>query len=187
MTHDQNAEDWVTQQTLARQRAQDGGGQAGVASPAKLAGKSGLQILQAMMSGELPYPHMNETLGLDLIEIGDGHAVFQGAPSRAHYNPMGTVHGGWHTTLLDSALGCAVQSKLPAGRAYTTAELSIKLVRSASEKTGPLRAIAHVVHHGKQLITAEAKVFDGAGKLYAHASTTCFVFALPPATGTAPA
>lgn len=180
MTERQSSEEWILQQTRARQRAQDGGGQAGVAPLAKLAGKSGLQVLEAMMSGELPYPPMNETLGLDLIEIGDGHAVFQGIPSRAHCNPIGTVHGGWYSTLLDSALGCAVQSKLPAGRAYTTAELSVKLVRSASEKTGPLRATAQVVHHGKQLITAEAKVFDAEGRLYAHATTTCLAFELAP-------
>lgn len=183
MTDQQNTDNWVLQQAKARRRAQDGGGKPGVASIAQLAGKSGLQILEAMMSGELPYPHMNETLGLDLIEVGDGHAVFQGVPSRAHYNPMGTTHGGWHTTLLDSALGCAVQSKLPPGRAYTTAELSIKLVRAASDKTGPLRAIAQVVHHGKQLITAEAKILDAGGKLYAHATTTCFVFDMAPSPG----
>lgn len=112
------------------------------------------------MSGELPHPHMNETLDFDLMELGDGHAVFQGVPHLRYYNPMGTVHGGWYSTLLDSALGCAVQSKLPAGKAYTTAELSINIVRPASHKTGPLRAIANVIHSGKQMATAEAKILD---------------------------
>ena len=128
------------------------------------------------MSGELPHPHMNETLDFDLMEVGDGHAVFQGVPHLRYYNPMGTVHGGWYSTLLDSALGCAVQSKLPAGRAYTTAELSINIVRAASHKTGPLRAVANVIHSGKQIATAEAKILDAEGRLYAHATTTCFVF-----------
>ena len=89
---------------------------------------------------------------------------------------MGTVHGGWYSTLLDSALGCAVHSKLPAGRAYTTAELSINIVRAASHETGPLRAIGNVIHSGKQMATAEAKMLDASGRLYAHATTTCFVF-----------
>ncbi len=142
----------------------------------QLAGKTGRQILEGMMSGELPHPHMNETLDFDLMEVGDGHAVFQGVPHLRYYNPMGTVHGGWYSTLLDSALGCAVQSKLPAGRAYTTAELSINIVRAASHKTGPLRAVANVIHSGKQIATAEAKILDAEGRLYAHATTTCFVF-----------
>lgn len=168
--------DWEVLQSLARQRMLDHGGKPGVASMEQLAGKSGLQILEGMMSGELPHPHMNESLGFDLMEVGDGHAVFQGVPQLRYYNPMGTVHGGWYSTLLDSALGCAVQSKLPAGRAYTTAELSINIVRSASHKTGPLRAVANVIHSGKQIATAEAKVLDEQGRLYAHATTTCFVF-----------
>ena len=142
----------------------------------QLAGKTGRQILEGMMSGELPHPHMNETLDFDLMEVGDGHAVFQGVPHLRYYNPMGTVHGGWYSTLLDSALGCDVQSKLPAGRAYTTAELSINIVRAASHKTGPLRAVANVIHSGKQIATAEAKILDAEGRLYAHATTTCFVF-----------
>jgi uncharacterized protein (TIGR00369 family) len=89
------------------------------------------------------------------------------------------VHGGWFSTLLDSALGCAVHSTLPLGRAYTTAELSINIVRSATHKTGPLRAIGNVIHAGRQMATAEARVVDEAGRLYAHATTTCFVFDIP--------
>lgn len=171
-----NANDWEVLQTQARQRMLDQGGKPGVASMEQLAGKTGLQILEGMMSGELPHPHINESLGFDLMEVGDGRAVFQGVPQLNYYNPMGTVHGGWYATLLDSALGCAVQSKLPAGRAYTTAELSINIVRSASHKTGPLRAVANVIHNGKQMATAEAKILDAQGRLYAHATTTCFVF-----------
>lgn len=171
-----SSNDWANHQMQARKRMHDSGGKPGVASMDQLAGKSGRQILEAMMSGELPHPHMNETLGFDLMEVGDGHAVFQGVPELRYYNPMGTVHGGWFSTLLDSALGCAVQSKLPAGRAYTTAELSINIVRPASHKTGPLRAVANVIHSGRQMATAEAKILDAEGRLYAHATTTCFVF-----------
>ncbi len=122
---------------------------------------------------------MNETMNMTLLEVGEGRAVFQGIPLLQHYNPLGTVHGGWFATLLDSALGCAVQATLPVGRSYTTAELSIKIVRSASHKTGPLRAVATVVHVGRQMATAEARVEDEKGKLYAHATTICLVFDVP--------
>jgi uncharacterized protein (TIGR00369 family) len=167
---------WAIEQQQARQSMVERGGKPGVASHNQLAGLSGRQVLEGMMAGTLPHPHMNESLGFDLMEVGDGHAVFQGVPDIRYYNPMGTVHGGWYSTLLDSALGCAVQSKLPAGRAYTTAELSINIVRPATHKTGPLRAVANVMHAGKQMATAEARILDEAGRMYAHATTTCFVF-----------
>lgn len=176
METEKNSPVWANQQLDANQRMRDGGGTPGLARAEQIAGKSGREILDAMMSGELPYPPMNETMNMALLEVGDGRAVFQGIPLRQHYNPLGTVHGGWFATLLDSALGCAVQTALPTGRSYTTAELSINIVRSASHKTGPLRAVATVVHVGRQMATAEARVEDEKGKLYAHATTTCFVF-----------
>jgi uncharacterized protein (TIGR00369 family) len=167
---------WAVEQQQARQSMLERGGKPGVAAPDQLAGLSGRQVLEGMMAGTLPHPHMNESLGFDLMEVGDGRAVFQGLPDIRYYNPMGTVHGGWYSTLLDSALGCAVQSKLPAGRAYTTAELSINIVRPATHTTGPLRAVANVMHAGRQMATAEARILDEAGRMYAHATTTCFVF-----------
>lgn len=171
---------WADEQQATRERTAQGGGQAGLARQAQLAGKSGRQILEAMMSGELPYPPMNDTMNAVLIEVGEGRAVFQGIPQFGHYNPLGTVHGGWFATLLDSALGCAVHSTLPAGRSYTTAEISLNIVRSASHQSGPLRAIGQVVHAGRQMATAEARIVDETGRLYAHATTTCFVFDVPP-------
>jgi len=179
METEKNPPVWANQQAQANQRMRDGGGSPGLARAEQIGGKSGREILEAMMSGELPYPPMNETMNMTLLEVGDGRAVFQGIPLLQHYNPLGTVHGGWFATLLDSALGCAVQTTLPAGRSYTTAELSIRIVRSASHKTGPLRAVAKIVHVGRQMATAEARVEDEKGKLYAHATTTCFVFDLP--------
>ena len=172
---------WTLQQMEAVLRMHEAGGMPGLAQPHQIAHKSGRQILEAMMSGQLPYPPMNETLNMTLMEVGEGHAVFQGLPLLQHYNPMGTVHGGWFATLLDSALGCAVQTTLPLGRTYTTAELSINIVRSASHGTGPLRAVASVIHPGRQMTTAQARVEDEQGKLYAHATTTCFIFDLPKA------
>ena len=154
---------WASQQADARQRMRDGGGAPGLARMAQLAGKSGREILEAMMSGALPYPPMNESMNMALLEVGQGHAVFQGIPLPQHYNPLGTVHGGWFSTLLDSALGCAVQTTLPAGRSYTTAGLNINNVRPATHKTGPLRAVATVVHGGRQMATAEARIEDEDG------------------------
>ena len=92
---------------------------------------------------------------------------------------MGTVHGGWFATVLDSALGCAVHSMLPAGRGYTTAELSVNIVKALTPKAGPVRAEGKVLHCGRQLATAEARLFGADGTLYAHATTTCLVFELP--------
>jgi uncharacterized protein (TIGR00369 family) len=132
-----------------------------------------------MMSGELAYPPINDTMNTALIEASEGRVVFQGTPEFRHYNPLGSVHGGWFATLLDSALGCSVQTTLPAGRTYTTAELSVNIVRFASHKTGPLRAVGTVVHRGRQMATAEARIEDETGRLCAHATTTCFVFDVP--------
>lgn len=171
--------DWSTQQEASRQRSIAGGGKPGLARMEQLVGKSGREILETMISGELPYPPMNETMNMTLLEVGNGWALFQGIPLLNHYNPLGTVHGGWFATLLDSALGCAVQTTLATGRSYTTAELSINIVRPASHKTGPLRAISTVIHIGRQIATAHARVEDEEGKLYAHATTTCFVFDVP--------
>ncbi len=167
---------WEQEEAAVRQRIEAAGARAGVSKPEQVAGKTGLEIMQALLRGELPYPPISETLGFFLIEVGDGHAVFQGEPQFKHYNPLGTVHGGWYATLLDSALGCAVQTKLPAGTGYTTAELGLNIVRSASDKSGPLRAIGKVIHSGRQMATAEARIVGPDGKLYAHATTTCFIF-----------
>ena len=151
----------------------------GVATREQVAGKSGLAIFQAMIAGELPAPPISQTLDFILVEAERGRVVFQGRPGFAHYNPMGIVHGGWFATLLDSALGCAVHTLMPANRGYTTAELSVNYVRGLSPKVGRVRAEGKVLHCGKQLATAEARLFGPDGTLFAHATTTCLVFDLP--------
>ena len=167
---------WLAEEAQVLARLSAGAGP-GVARPDQLAGKTGLQLMQGMLDGELPYAEIAQTLDFMLIEVGPGRAVFQGTPLQRHFNPMGSVHGGWFATMLDSALGCAVHTTLPAGSGYTTAELSVNIVRAASAATGPLRAIGQVVHTGRQLATAEARIVDAMGKLYAHGTTTCRVFA----------
>jgi uncharacterized protein (TIGR00369 family) len=152
-----------------------------VASREQLAGKNGLQTMQAMLNGELPFAAIAKTLDFTLIEVAEGRAVFQGAPGPQHFNPMGSVHGGWFATLLDSALGCAVHTLMPEGRTYTTAELSVNIVRALSPDVARVRAEGKVLHCGRQLATAEAQLVGPDGKLYAHATTTCLVFDLPSA------
>jgi uncharacterized protein (TIGR00369 family) len=136
----------------------------------------GMGFLNALMDGELPYPPIIETLNFILLEAEPGRAVVQGIPLFAHYNPIGSVHGGWYCALLDTALGCAVHSTLPKGKGYTTLELKVNMIRPLTEKTGPVRAEGRIVHSGNQTGISEASLFDSNGKLYATATTTCLIF-----------
>ncbi len=148
----------------------------GVARPEQVAGKSGLETFEAMFAGELPPPPIGRTLDFVAIEMAHGRAVFQGRPQLAHYNPLGTVHGGWIATLLDSCVGCAVHTTLLAGKAYTTAELKINYVRPLTTRVPLVRAVGTVIHVGARMATAEGRLVGADGKLYAHATTTCFLF-----------
>ena len=148
----------------------------GVARPEQLAGLTGLQVMQAMLRGELPHATLSKTLDFLAVEMSEGHAVFQGSPGPAHTNPMGTIHGGWYASLMDSAMGCAVHTRLPAGRAYTTAELSVNLVRAIGPGVRRVQAQGRVLHCGRQLATAEARLVGPDGTLYAHGTSTCLVF-----------
>lgn len=173
-------EQWIAEEAEIRARMDAGVG-AGVARPEQWAGRTGLEQMQAILDGTLPYPPIARTLDFGLIAVGPGRALFQGTPRYEHFNPMGGVHGGWFATLLDSALGCAVHTMVPVGRGYTTAELSVNYVRGLSPKVGRVRAEGKVIHCGKQLATAEARLFGADGTLFAHATTTCLVFELPAA------
>ncbi len=175
---------WLADEKAAGKHLESGTGP-GLATPDQVAGKSGLEVMQAMLRGELPYPHIAQTLNFSLIEVSKGGAIFQGTPQIAHYNPLGSVHGGWFATLLDSALGCAVHTMMPAGRAYTTAELSVNIVKAITLKVPRVRAEGRVIHCGRQLATADARLVGPDGTLYAHATTTCLVFEMkhPPAGG----
>ena len=171
---------WLEQETAVRARQAHGVG-TGVARREQVAGLTGLQVMQAALQGELPFAPIAQTMDFCLVEVSPGRAVFQGTPQHKHLNPLSTVHGGWYATLLDSAVGCAVHTMMPVGRAYTTAELSVNLVRGARPNGEPLRAIGQVIHCGRQLATAEGRIVDASGKVYAHATTTCLVFELPKA------
>ena len=167
---------WEADEAAVRARQQF---DAGVASGALLAGKTGLQQMQALLDGLAPRAPISDTMDFVLVAASDGEAVFQGRPQFKHYNPLGGVHGGWFATLLDSALGCSVHTTLPVGRGYTTLEFKVNLVRGLNDKVPLVRAIGRVVHRGRQVMTAEAELVGHDGKLYAHASTTCLLFDLP--------
>jgi len=136
----------------------------------------GLGFLKASINRTVPNPPISELLGFHPVEVEEGRAVFEGTPEFRHYNPIGTVHGGFAATLLDSALGCAIFSTIGKGDTWTTLELKFNLVRPMSKDTGPVRAEGRIVHRGRTVATAEGDLKDRAGKLYAHATTTCMIF-----------
>jgi uncharacterized protein (TIGR00369 family) len=148
----------------------------GVAPMDVILSYDGLSFLQAMVDGKLPAPPITQTLGFTLTEVEHGRAVFAGTPAFAYYNPINVVHGGWAATLLDSALGCAVMTTLGKGEAYTTLEIKVNLVRAITTDTGRVTSEARILHRGRTIGTAEAYLRDEAGKLYAHATTTCAIF-----------
>ena len=148
--------------------------------PELMAGRTGYEQIAAILSGEASPAPIGRTLDFILVHAEVGRAVFQGRPGPDHYNPMGSVHGGWFATLLDSALGCAVHTAMPAGKAYTTLELKVNIVRALTDKVPLVRADGRTIHVGAQTAAADARLTGPDGKLYAHASTTCLVFDHPP-------
>jgi uncharacterized protein (TIGR00369 family) len=149
----------------------------GVATPDDIAGMTGLDMLQAMIDGRLPAPPIAQTLSFWLAEVGDGYAVFEGDAGGHLLNPLGTVHGGWALTLIDSATGCAAHTTLPPGVGYTTIETKANLSRPITKDTGRVRAEGRVINRGRQIISADARITDAKGRLLAHGTSTLLVFA----------
>ena len=143
---------------------------------------SGIAYLRALQSGELPPPPIAVLMGMWIAEVSEGRVVFAAEPSEYQYNPLGTVHGGVMATLLDSALGCAVQSMLPAGTSYTTLELKVNYLRPVTTKTGTVYAEGKLIHLGGRIATAEGRLTDADGKLYAHGTTTCIILRPSPSS-----
>lgn len=137
---------------------------------------SGLEFLLALSRGELAAPPIMHLMDMRMLEVAEGRVVFAVQPAEFHYNPIGVVHGGLACTICDTAMGCAVQSLLPAGAGYTTLELKVNMLRALTSQTGLVRCEGLVVHMGRSTATAEARLADAAGKLYAHATTTCMLF-----------
>ena len=147
----------------------------GVANPADIAGMTGKAVLEAIVDGRLPQPPIGQALGFWLVEVGDGFAAFEGEPGPHLLNPMGTVHGGWALTLVDSATGCAANSVLPAGTGYTTVETKGNFSRAIKPDTGRVRAEGRVITQGRQIITADCRVTDTSGRVLAHGTSTLLV------------
>lgn len=139
---------------------------------------SGFDLLNGMRLGQYPEPPIFATLGVTIGEMKPGHVFLHLTPGKHLYNPMGVVHGGIAAMLLDSAMGCAVHTTLPAGRGYTTLEFKINLVRAITEQTGPVTVEGRILHPGRQAATSEGFLRDAQGKLLAHGTTTCLVFDL---------
>ena len=137
---------------------------------------SGLEFFERMSRGELPLPPICQVLRFGLAGVARGRMAMEGMPSIDLYNPIGSVHGGYAATLLDSAMGCAVHSTLEAGQGYTTIEMKVSFVRALSEKTGRIRAEGTIVNAGRRIVTAEGRLSDQTGQLYAHSTCTCLVF-----------
>lgn len=137
-----------------------------------------IEVFRKMVAHELPAPPIGESFDFLLTEIEAGRAVFEGKPHARFYNPLGTIHGGFICTLLDSAMACAIHSTLDAGKGSTSVEIKVNFVRPIFEKTGHLRAIGETINVGRQIASAEGKLIGADGKLYAHGTTTCFIFDL---------
>jgi uncharacterized protein (TIGR00369 family) len=172
------------QDTLARWQAEDETLRARIKDfapvpPAAARGRPGLDVLRDMIEGRAPAPPISRAMDFILAHVEPGVAVFQGRPGEAYLNPLGSLHGGWYATLLDSCMGCAVHTLMPAGRTYTTLELKINLVRAVTPDVTLLCAEGRVVHGGRQVATAEGRLVGPDGKLYAHGTTTCLIFDVP--------
>jgi uncharacterized protein (TIGR00369 family) len=144
---------------------------------------AGIDFLREVQAGRLPAPPIGSSMDFALDEVEPGRAVFSLTPGEEHYNPIGSVHGGIFATLLDSAAGCAVQSTLPQGMAYTSLDLTVKFLRRITVDTGTVRAIGTVVNQGRQTALAQAQLVDAKDRLLAHATSSCLLFPVPPAQG----
>jgi uncharacterized protein (TIGR00369 family) len=141
--------------------------------------RTGLETMQEVSDGTLPPPPIALLLGFGPSELEHGRTVFTAEPGEHLYNPMATIHGGVITTWLDTAMGCAVYTTLPAGSAYTTLDLQVRFVRPITLATGPVSIVGEVVHRGGRVATAEGRVIDGEGRLLAHATTSCMIWEVP--------
>lgn len=137
---------------------------------------SGLEYMRQLMTGEREPSGMARLMNMRLVEVEEGRAVFAVEPDERHYNGLGIAHGGLAATLLDSALGCAINTLMPAGRVFTTLEMKLNYVRPMRRETGEVRCEADVLHAGSRVATAEGRIIDASGKLYAHGTATCMLF-----------
>ncbi|MFG1739880.1 PaaI family thioesterase [Micromonospora chalcea] len=149
------------------------------AGAAHLGRRSGLELMRAMIAGELAAPPIMHLIDMSRMEAEEGRVAVELLPQEFHYNPLGTVHGGVLSTLLDTAAACAVHTTLPAGVGYTSLDLNVKFLRPVTVDTGTLRCEGTVLQRGRRTALAEARLTDPANRLVAHATSTCLIFPLP--------
>jgi uncharacterized protein (TIGR00369 family) len=148
--------------------------------PRTIAGMTGLDMFEAMNDGRLPRPPIMYTMDMSAVEvIGEGEVHVSLTPQEFHFNPLGSVHGGVIATLLDTAAACSVHTTLPAGMTYTSLDLTTKFLRAVTLASGSLRCVGTVTHRGRQIALAEAHLYDAAGRLIAHATSSCLIFPIP--------
>jgi uncharacterized protein (TIGR00369 family) len=154
----------------------------GVTPTEVAASMAGLDFVRAMFAGELPSPPIMQTIEPFDCTAEPGLVVFQSVPGFRHYNPIGSVHGGYAATLLDSVMGLAVHSTLPPGTGYTTLEFKVSFIKGMTKDTGPVRTEGRTLNVGRRAATAEARITDAKRRLLAHATTTCLIFEIPKGT-----
>jgi uncharacterized protein (TIGR00369 family) len=148
------------------------------AAAVRMRENDGIDLYRQFLAGGGPRAPMADLMNITLVEVVPGRIVFESLPERRFYNPMGTIHGGYFGTLLDTAMGCAVQTMLKRGFGYTTIEYKVTLIRPMTEKTGTVRVEGRSIHVGKRVGSAEGRIVDAAGTIYAHGTTTCMIVAL---------
>jgi len=163
---------------MSEPQTTDGGPNLGALPRDLISRMTGVEIFREMLAGRLPAPPIMVTMEMKLREAERGRAVFSGTPSAAHMNPQGTVHGGWISTILDSALTCAVHTDLDAGELCTTTSLTVNMVRPLMPDAGEVRCEGRLVHRGRRLATAEGSLTDANGKLIAHGTVNCMIFGI---------
>jgi uncharacterized protein (TIGR00369 family) len=151
----------------------------GVVPAATAMQSDGLTFLRSMLSRRYPSPPFAETSDIWLVMAEHGRVLFEASPSHKFLNPLGTVHGGWISTLLDSAMGCAVHSTLKPGHGFTTVDMTVSFVRAVMPATGKLTCEGRIIHSGGRIATAEGRVTDAAGRLFAHGTETCMILKGP--------
>src|SRR6266851_4648072 len=153
----------------------------GVTPTEVMASMAGVDFVRAIFNGKLPAPPIMQTIEPFDSTAEPGVVVMHSTPGFRHYNPIGSVHGGYAATLLDSAMGLAIHSALPAASGYTTLEFKVSFIRGMTKDSGPVRTEGRILNVGRRAATAEARITDAKGRLLAHATTTCLVFEIPKA------
>jgi len=136
---------------------------------------TGMEYLKSMWNGTLPFPPLLQTLDFEVLDSAPGNIIFRFQPEEFHYNPIGTVHGGVISAILDSAIGCSIHSLLPAGKGYTTLELKVNFLKAVTIKSGRMKTTAKVIHIGARTALAEAQLLDENEQIFAHAVSTCMI------------